>query len=127
MISEGEQKILAEKVREMGDTLGLLVRSLVPEICGRLLPKMALALALVSDVENPIHVLCMGDPGVGKSTLLKHLCKLVKNSTCVVGGTSCGLTLSVSDGQLSAGALVQVNQGIAVIDELDKTADIGAL
>ena len=75
----------------------------------------------------------MGDPGLGKSQLLKFASSLLPNSLYVSGNSisTNGLTAIVStdrDGtSLEAGALVLCDEGICAIDEFDKIADSSAL
>lgn len=87
------------------------------------------------DVRSDIHVLIVGDPGLGKSQLLRAAANIAPRSVVVCGNTAttAGLTVSVSredhgEMTLEAGALVLANQGICCIDELDKmTCDPHAL
>lgn len=77
-----------------------------------------------------IHVLLFGDPGLGKSALLGYIAGLVDRSVLVSASTSStgGLSAIVhqdasSGGEYSieAGALVLADQGLCLLDELDKT------
>ncbi|KAK2195711.1 bifunctional P-loop containing nucleoside triphosphate hydrolase/Mini-chromosome maintenance protein/Mini-chromosome maintenance [Babesia duncani] len=76
-----------------------------------------------------IHCLLVGDPGVGKSLMLRSICTLMSGATFFSGGcvSSSGLTAAVirekgsSEYCLEAGALVLSSGGICCIDELDKT------
>ena len=75
-----------------------------------------------------IHILLIGDPGSGKSQLLKRV-SIVAPKTRFVSGkgaSGAGLTAAVVRDEftrgwaLEAGALVLANKGMVCIDELDK-------
>jgi len=120
------------------DIQKIIAQSLVPGIIGNDHLKLAAALALFGGVrkefkdQNPIrgdiHVLFLGDPGTGKSHILKQ-CFLASSRavyTSGKGSTAAGLTAGIvkdSDSggmSLEAGALVLADEGVAVIDEFDK-------
>jgi DNA helicase MCM8 len=75
-----------------------------------------------------IHVLVVGDPGIGKSQMLTAAAKLAPRGVYVCGNTTTktGLTVTVvkdpvtGDFALEAGALVMGDQGCCCIDEFDK-------
>ncbi|MFX0032472.1 MAG: minichromosome maintenance protein MCM [Candidatus Hodarchaeota archaeon] len=124
-----------------------IARSIAPSIYGRDDLKMACALTLFAGTRKPkpdgsykrgdIHVLFVGDPGTGKSEILKSAIEISPRGlyTSGKGSTAVGLTAAVikdSDtGQmnLEAGAVVLANGGVAAIDEFDKMnpADRSAL
>jgi len=124
-----------------------IARSIAPTIYGRDELKMACALSLFAGTRKQrpdgsykrgeIHVLFVGDPGTGKSEILKSAIDISPRGlyTSGKGSTAVGLTAAVikdSDtGQmnLEAGAVVLANGGVAAIDEFDKMnpADRSAL
>jgi len=75
-----------------------------------------------------MHVLLIGDPGSGKSQLLKRVGAIAPKARYVTGkgASGTGLTATVVKDEflrgwaLEAGALVLANKGICCIDELDK-------
>lgn len=130
-------------IRTIGMTkhsLGLLIASLCPSIFGHELVKAGIVLGLfggtarsdvVMSVRNDIHVLVVGDPGLGKSQLLRAAANVAPRSVFVCGNTSTavGLTVAISkekgkNGEMAieAGALVMADGGVCCIDELDKMA-----
>lgn len=112
--------------------------SIAPSIQGHENIKESIALLLFGGVAKTLpdgtrlrgrsNILMIGDPGTGKSQILKFVSKLVARSIYTSGkGTSAaGLTAAVMhDAEsgsmtLEAGALVLADQGIACIDEFDK-------
>jgi len=85
---------------------------------------------------SEIHVLLCGDPGLGKSQLLKAAAAAAPRGVYVCGaaGSAAGLTATVSrdplTGQatLEAGALALADRGACCVDEFDKLAtDPGSL
>ena len=124
-----------------------IARSIAPIIYGRDDLKMACALSLFAGTKKikpsgapkrgDIHILFVGDPGTGKSEILKSAVEVSPRGlyTSGKGSSGVGLTAAVikdtETGQmnLEAGAIVLANGGIAAIDEFDKmdTADRSAL
>jgi replicative DNA helicase Mcm len=120
-----------------------IVESVAPNIFGHERIKEALALQLLGGVRKvrddrggtttrgDIHILLVGDPGSGKSQLLKRIARVALRGRFISGkGVSgAGLTASVvkdeflSGWSLEAGALVLANRGICCIDELDKMSE----
>ena len=84
-------KELVEAAAEDPNIYSKLSRSLAPEIFGHDDVKKALLLQLVGGVtkqmsdgmkiRGDINVLLMGDPGVAKSQLLKHICQVAPGTT----------------------------------------------
>lgn len=133
-----------QKMEDLGDELAIrdeVIASFAPEIRGLYLIKLGIALILCSsrrscitnnNAENPepyvrdtSHILLVGDPGLGKSQLLKSAADISLNSVRSVGygSTKAGLTAYVvkEDGefQIEAGALVKANNGICCLDEFN--------
>jgi replicative DNA helicase Mcm len=115
-----------------------LVESMAPTIYGHKNIKQALLLQLLGGVQKErkdgtvtrgdIHILLIGDPGCGKSVLLKRITKIAPKVRFVSGkgSSGAGLTASVIKDEfirgwaLEAGAIVLANKGLCAIDEFDK-------
>jgi len=130
-----------------GGALRLLSASLCPGIHGHALVKAGLVLALLggtqldpdeaeqegltcsgATVRGEIHVLLVGDPGLGKSQLLAAAAQAAARG-CLLSGpgaSAVGLTASVGRdaasgaATLEAGACVVAHRGVVGLDELDK-------
>ena len=127
-----------KKIAKNPNVLSVLAGSIAPSIYGHDKVKEALVLQLAGGCkkERPdgvvtrgdMHVLLIGDPGSGKSQLLKRMTKIAPKArfTSGKGATAAGLTASVVKDEflggwsLEAGTLVLANQGFAIIDEMDK-------
>jgi len=115
-----------------------IIESIAPTIYGHDRIKEALVLQLFGGCRKKqddgvqrrgdIHILLVGDPGSGKSQLLKRMSIVAPKSRFVSGkgASGAGLTASVVKDEflkgwaLEAGALVLANKGLVCIDELDK-------
>ena len=114
-----------------------IIRSTAPSIRGYREVKEAIALQLFggaakqledeTKLRGDIHILIVGDPGIGKSQILKYVSRLAPRSiyTSGKGTTGAGLTAAavrdeLGGWSLEAGALVLGDQGNVCVDELDK-------
>ena len=114
-----------------------IIRSTAPSIKGYREVKEAIALQLFggsakqledeTKLRGDIHILIVGDPGIGKSQILKYVSRLAPRSiyTSGKGTTGAGLTAAavrdeLGGWSLEAGALVLGDQGNVCVDELDK-------
>ncbi len=136
-VSEEEEEEIKELAKDK-NILHRLAQSMAPGIFGHDRIKDALILQFCGGTRKvssdgvpsrgDIHVLLIGDPGAGKSQLLKRASIVAPKSRYVSGkGTSgAGLTAAVvkdeflSGWSLEAGAMVLANKGICMIDEMDK-------
>lgn len=123
-----------QKIHAEPSLFKLLVHSLCPTIFGHEIIKAGLLLALFGGTENNqtnirtvIHVLMVGDPGLGKSQMLQTCSNVAGRGVFVCGNTStsAGLTVTMSresgsEYSLEAGALTLADQGTCCIDEFDK-------
>jgi len=139
-ISKEEEEEI-KKLAEDPKVYKRLVDSVAPSIFGYDKIKEALVLQLFGGVRKKrsdgvvsrgdIHILLVGDPGSGKSQLLKRISLIAPKGRYVSGkGVSgAGLTATVvrddflGGWSLEAGALVLSNDGICCIDELDKMSN----
>jgi replicative DNA helicase Mcm len=132
----------ARLIREAGasaDIFRMITASIAPSLYGMHVEKEALALQLFSGVakvmpdgrriRGDIHVLMVGDPGIGKSELLSYMSRLSPRGIYATGkaATAAGLTAAAvrdefGEGRwtLEAGALVLADLGLAAIDEIEK-------
>ncbi|MBW2995738.1 ATP-binding protein [Candidatus Woesearchaeota archaeon] len=92
---------------------------IAPEITGLDYVKKAAAIQLFST--QPIHLLLLGDPGTGKTDILRSTFSLSPVSSFGLGsGTSgAGLVVTVRGREVMKGLLPLADQGICCIDELN--------
>ena len=133
---EEEQKII--KLSQDPELFSKLFNSIAPSIYGYTKVKEALLLQLVGGVRKvrsdmvvsrgDTHILLIGDPGSGKSAMLKRISTIAPKGRYVSGsgGSGAGITAAVVRDEflkgwsLEAGALVLASNGICCIDEMDK-------
>ncbi|MBI2175928.1 AAA family ATPase [Candidatus Woesearchaeota archaeon] len=142
---EDEEAIIAlAKDKQVYDKL---IASIAPSIYGYEKVKESLLMQLMGGVQKKrsdgiisrgdMHILLVGDPGSGKSQLLKRISVIAPKGRYVSGGgvSGAGITAAVVKDEilggwsLEAGALVLANNGICSIDEMDKMReeDTGAM
>ena len=129
-----------EKIIELSKDTNIydkIIKSTAPSIKGYRDVKEAIALQLFggaakqledeTKLRGDIHILIVGDPGIGKSQILKYVSRLAPRSiyTSGKGTTGAGLTAAavrdeLGGWSLEAGALVLGDQGNVCVDELDK-------
>ncbi|KAJ0983920.1 hypothetical protein J5N97_002276 [Dioscorea zingiberensis] len=122
------------------DIFRQILHSFCPSIYGHELVKAGITLALFGGVQKysmdqnkvpvrgDIHVIIVGDPGLGKSQLLQAAAAVSPRGIYVCGNatTNAGLTVAVvkdsmtSDYAFEAGAMVLADRGLCCIDEFDK-------
>ncbi|PIA18334.1 MCM-domain-containing protein [Coemansia reversa NRRL 1564] len=121
----------------------LLVHSFSPAIFGHEMVKAGIMLALFGarkrlgsergsiDIRSDLHVLVVGDPGLGKSQMLTAVGQIAPRGVYVCGTSgisTSGLTVTLvkeagsGDFALEAGALVLSDMGCCAIDEFDKVS-----
>jgi replicative DNA helicase Mcm len=132
-----------EKIKKLSHDellIDKMVASCAPDIYGYEDIKLAILLQLFGGVRKmeedgklkrrgDFHILIIGDPGAGKSKLLKGAMKIAPKSQYSTGPSSSGkgMTAIVSRDELTggwyveAGALVLANNGLHIQDEVDKT------
>ena len=136
-ISKSDEKEI-KNLSKNPEILKMLVESFAPSICGHNIIKEALLVQLAGGVKKKrkdgtrqrgdMHILLIGDPGAGKSQLLKRVNIVAPKSRFISGkgASGPGITATVVKDDfmggwaLEAGAIVLANKGTICIDELDK-------
>ena len=123
-----------------GNVIQKLSESIVPTLHGYSELKKALLLQLASSDKiihkdgstqrGDIHILLVGDPGIGKSKLLQGVSQLAPRGVFTSGKSSSGAGLTAAAVKdvddtwtLEAGAMVLADGGQVCIDEFDKMSE----
>lgn len=128
--------------QKQNEALTLIKDSIAPRVYGYDKVKLALALQLFGGVtgersdgshgRGEIHSFILGDPGTGKTQLLKGALRLAPRGRKASGKGTSGVGLvgavtkdDYSGGEWSvrAGVVAKADQGHALVDEIDKLAD----
>ena len=135
-ISEDDEAKIKELAKDP-DVYNKIINSTAPSIQGYREVKEAIALQLFGGsakeledktrIRGDIHILIVGDPGIGKSQMLKYVSKLAPRGiytsgkgTSGVGLTAAAVKDDLGGWSLEAGALVLADRGNVCVDELDK-------
>ena len=131
-----EDEALIRSIANSPDAYEKLVASIAPAIMGRQSEKEAILILLVggttthlpdgTKLRGDVNILFVGDPGTGKSEMLKFAAQVAPRGIFASGRgtTAAGLSAAVIREKnvlmLEAGVVVLADQGIACIDEFDK-------
>jgi replicative DNA helicase Mcm len=131
-----EDEALIKSVAASPDAYERLIGSVAPVILGHLPEKESILLLLAggsvtvlpdgTKLRGDLNVLFVGDPGTGKSEMLKFASQVAPRGIYASGRgtTSAGLSAAVIRERnvfmLEAGVVVLADQGIAAIDEFEK-------
>lgn len=90
-----------------------------PNIVGMETVKQAAALQLFA--QEPVHILLLGDPGTGKTEILRSIERLAPHAVFGLGSgaSKAGLIGSYEGKEFTPGLLVEADGGWALIDELN--------
>jgi len=136
-ISE-KDKVEFKKIAATENCIDILKDSIAPSIYGHDKIKEAMLLQIVSGVRKKrkdgkiirgdMHILLIGDPGSGKSAMLKRIETILPHARVAngKGASGVGLTAAVTKDEFiggwtfQAGTLVLAHKSLAIIDEFDK-------
>ena len=118
--NELKQKAFSGKFNEFkSKVFEEIPKHIAPNITGMDAVKKAVAIQLFAN--QPVHILLLGDPGTGKTDILRSAAKLSPISSFGLGsGTSgAGLVVTVKGNEVIKGLLPMADNGICAIDELN--------
>ncbi|WP_048151234.1 AAA family ATPase [Palaeococcus ferrophilus] len=135
-LSEEDLRRVKELARMHGDKLPYVVASsIAPNLYGLEREKLGAAVSIVGGVPTQakprghIHLLLVGDPGCGKTELLRAVERVAPKAIFASGPGSSGVGLTATvrrnevskgDWMIVGGALVLASGGVCLIDELEK-------
>lgn len=143
-ISEEQVRQVREKVRSLDEPFECFAQSLAPHLSGLEVPRKGVAASLIGATpielggktdSGRIHCCILGNPGTGKSDLIKYPKENFSKSFYATGKNSKGVALTATvenvegEWELRAGKAVMADKGWLSIDELDKfnKAELAAL
>lgn len=122
------RKFLEIRFREFTERAWAFVPQFIaPNIIGMQHVKEAAALQLFS--KEPTHILLLGDPGTGRTEVLRSAAELSPVSTFGSGASGAGLAVTVRGRKALPGLLPKAHLGVCCIDKLNlmKKEDYAAL
>ena len=95
-----------------------ILKQIAKDITGMDSVKEAALLQLFSE---QLHILLLGDPGVGKSDIIRAIQSIAPISSFGLGSgtSSAGLAVTIEGNEMLPGLLPMAHEGIAIIDELN--------
>ena len=125
-----EEKLKRKAFRSFSENARKTIKEFIaPNIFGLELAKEAAALQLFA--AEPFHILLLGDPGTGKTDILRSVSNLhpITSFGLGSGASKAGLSAAVKGNEILKGLLPMANEGICCIDELNlmKRTDYAAL
>jgi DNA replicative helicase MCM subunit Mcm2 (Cdc46/Mcm family) len=125
-----EATVREERIEEFSKiSTSFLAQHLAPHILGLDHVKQAVVLQLA--MRDRFHILLLGDPGTGKTDILRSACDFapIHSFGLGSGASKAGLGVSVVGKEVRPGILVQAHGGVCCIDELNlmKADDRAAL
>lgn len=136
-VKEKDKQEIEEFIKKKNH-FDILAKSFCPHIVGNSEVKKGLLLSAVKGMKidnhlnrDRIHTLLVSNPGQGKTVMVKKLIEITPYGrfTSGLNSSKAGLTASVVKDEflggwrLSAGAVALANNGICVVDEMDKFAE----
>jgi replicative DNA helicase Mcm len=119
-----EKEIDEKLFKEFSKTAKEKVPELIsPNLVGYDNIKKAVSLQLFS--EDPIHILLLGDPGTGKTEILRSAAEMTTISSFGLGSgtSSVGLSVTLKGKEVEKGLLPLADKGLCAIDELNLMKD----